>query len=417
MNKTLEKAIDTVIATLFVLAILKYFPIFFTLDMFDPIQNTLEEMQISDLVFSQVRDESLIGMDSNIVLINNGHLNRAEFAAMLNIIDSYSPKVIAVDAFFRKEKGEHLDIPLQNACQSIDNIILASELYSPNASGSYDSVKYSNPMFADYADPGYVNMFIHPNDFRIVRLMTPTQKLRDSTVLSFAVTVAGVFNPKKAKEFLARGNELEVINFKRNIGKYKTYDFTDIFEIHENSDDLDYLKDKIVLIGYLGPDLNTKVTEDVFYTPLNEHYVGKTEPDMYGMVIHANSISMILDGDFIARIPDWLSYVLMVAIVLFNMIAFRFFRDNYSGAYQAFTISLIISEIIFFTFLILFLFHTLNLELRFAGAFFAFLVCVLSFEIYNDSIKRLARDRYREFVFDRKRKKAQTEKKATEIKS
>ena len=370
--------------------------------MFDPIQNTLEEMQITDLVFSQIRDYEEVGIDSNIVLINNGHLNREQFGKMLEIIGDYNPTVIGIDAFFRKPKGEELDIPLSEAFQIVDNVILASQMDNYK-DGSFDTIKYSNPMFQEYVSGnGYVNLYIGSDDFKTVRLIQPKMKYKDSTVYGFPVEVAKRFNLEKADNFLRRENELEAINYKRNIDKYITLDPIEVFE---NQDELDYLEGKIVLIGFLGPDKLTKVTEDIFYTPLNDHYVGKAEPDMYGVVVHANTISMILDGDFITRIPEWLADFLMVFIVVVNMLLFRYYRDNKESLYQALTILTILGEMFFFTILILLMHHWFNIELRFAGAFFAFLVCILSFEIYNDSIKRLVRDRYRAIQLYRKSKK------------
>lgn len=81
--------VDNFFATILVLVILKYFLVFFDIDMFDPIQNTFEDMQITDLFFSQIRDYSQVPIDSNIILINNGHLDRKNVAKMINILNQY----------------------------------------------------------------------------------------------------------------------------------------------------------------------------------------------------------------------------------------------------------------------------------------------------------------------------------------
>lgn len=138
--------IDNVFATILVIMILKYFPVFFNIDMFDPIQNTFEDMQITDLVFSQVKDYSDVLIDSNIVIINNGHLDRQHIAEMIYMINAYEPKLIAIDAFFRAEKGPEQDEPLKNAFSEVKNLILVNELTDTNADSEFDSLKTSNEM-------------------------------------------------------------------------------------------------------------------------------------------------------------------------------------------------------------------------------------------------------------------------------
>ena len=72
--------------------------------------------------------------------------------------------------------------------------------------------------------------------------------------------------------------------------------------------DLSFIKDKIVLLGFMGINLNDKTFEDIFFTPLNERYAGKSFPDMYGVVIQANIISMILNKKYINTMPQVAKY-------------------------------------------------------------------------------------------------------------
>ncbi|HYG15113.1 MAG TPA: CHASE2 domain-containing protein, partial [Bacteroidia bacterium] len=71
---------------------------------------------------------------------------------------------------------------------------------------------------------------------------------------------------------------------------------------------------KIVLMGFLGPDLKTKVLEDNYFTPMNYKYSGKSFPDMYGVIIHANIISSILEAKYINKVPQWLSILIAYII-------------------------------------------------------------------------------------------------------
>ncbi len=379
---------NNLFSTLLVIAILKYLPILFSIDMLDPIQNTFQDMQLTDLVFSQVRDNDKVEIDENIVLVNNGHLDRKTTAELLNIINSNNPKIIAIDAFFRSPKGEEQDLPLADAFSNIKNLILVNELFDTNEDSKFDSLKTSNPMFNKYAVNGYANMYIHPEDFKTVRLVKPISKVNGKYIPSLSSKVVQIYDKSKYQRYKNRNNELEAINFKRNINKYHTYNYDDILD---GNFDPNHFENKIVLIGYMGPKLGEVSTEDIFYTPMNNHYVGKTTPDMYGVVIHANIISMILEEDYIYRTSDILSLILMILVVYCNMILFNYWRKNDELVlwYQPFTIILIFGELIGFSLLMIFLMDWFNIELRFAASFFAILVSVLSFELFTDSIKPL----------------------------
>ncbi|NJM93588.1 MAG: CHASE2 domain-containing protein [Cytophagales bacterium] len=69
-----------------------------------------------------------------------------------------------------------------------------------------------------------------------------------------------------------------------------------------------------MIFGYLGESFNDVSWEDKFYTPLNKTYAGKANPDMYGVVIHANIVSMILNHDYVYTMAE--STGVLVAIVL-----------------------------------------------------------------------------------------------------
>jgi len=372
-----------------------FFPIIFSVDMFDPIQNTLEEMSITDIVYSQLRDYEDVEIDSNIVIINNSHLKRHQIAQIFEIINEQNPKVVGVDIMFRRPKGDQYDLPLSEAIQKMDNFVLACDNFKGTPDGnSFDSVKYSLPMFSDYSNNAYVNMFTEPGEFRTVRKSMPKSKVKDSTVYSFATTIANFYDPEKTKKYLSRDNKLEIINYKRNLNKYITLDAKEFFEKAQN-DDLGFLKDKIVLVGYLGPNLQTPVFEDIFYSPMNPKFVGKAHPDMYGVIIHANIISMILEQDFLSTTPEWLTFFLMGLIVFFNMATLKLMRFKIPTYYQTFTAIFALSQLLIYSLIIIFAYHWIGLEIKIAGALFSVIVCVMTFEIYNDSLFPLVRDAYR----------------------
>src|SRR5271156_4542283 len=69
-------------------------------------------------------------------------------------------------------------------------------------------------------------------------------------------------------------------------------------------------KDRIVVMGFLGAYLGDPSWEDKFFTPLNKKVAGRANPDMFGVVLHANAVAMILNEDYINEFPDLLLKVI-----------------------------------------------------------------------------------------------------------
>lgn len=389
-------SIDHIIAAAIVFGILKFLPIIFSIDFLDPIQNTFEELKASDIVFAQAKDYDQYGADSNIVLINTGPawLGRKPVADMLNIVNLYEPKVVAFDVFFRTDKDPGEDIPLRAAISSTENIVMASQLRNFNDSANrWEKLWSSHSKFTEVADyKGYANLILDKDKFRTPKQFAVRQKLYDSTVYALSVVIANVYAPEKAKKFLARDNEIEIINYKRNADKYVTLDWDDVLRY---PDKLEFVRDRIVFFGFLGRDTSTIETEDIFFSPMNPQYTGRTFPDMYGMVVHANVISMILEEDFIDSAPEWTSFALAFFIVYFNMVLFQFIRDKFEQWYEPASIIITIFELLFFFAMMMFFFLKFNLKISIAGEFFPIILCATAFEVYHDSLKPLLKNKFK----------------------
>ncbi len=385
---------DNLFATLFVFAVINFFPILFSLDMFNPIQNTFQSIEITDIVFSQMRDQSKTPIDTNVILVNSGYLKRAQLALLMQILNKNQPKVIGIDAMFRRPKGDENDYPLAQSFSECKNLVLVSELIFNSKKNVFDTINKTMPFFMQYAKDAYANMITGNDsidgddvDYRTVRVFMPTTKVRDTLKYFFPVKIASIFAPEKVKKFLKKNNELEGINYRRNIDKYRTLDFKDLIA---NEDSLGFIKDKIVLIGFLGPDLENLVTEDIFFSPLNKNYVGKANPDMYGVVIHANIISMIINNDYILSIPEWSINILTFVLLYFNMVLYAYSRDKFGHWYQTFNLGFTLFELSLLGFLVLYCMLYFNLELKLYSAFFAILFSTTAHEAYSDSLKPLA---------------------------
>jgi CHASE2 domain-containing sensor protein len=126
-----------------------------------------------------------------------------------------------------------------------------------------------------------------------------------------------MYDPQRAGILYKKGQTKTEIRYYGNIQNfaYQTFD-----EVMNPSFDPGMVKDKIVLLGYMGRSDGSSgpLDEDRFFTPLNPRLSGRSHPDMYGSLIHANILRMTLDKDYVYSFPQWLN--LLLAFILSLML-------------------------------------------------------------------------------------------------
>lgn len=325
--------LDSIIVTIIVFAIIGLFSLIpLKTGILDPLGKAISDFDIYDLVFSRLRNEQQA--DTNIVIVNVGNLDRAGIARQIDTVNKYSPKVIALDIFFWKEKDPGPDSVLSKAISRCRNLVMVSMLDRYNEDkDSYDTLSTSMSKFTGNAVTGFANF---PEDdkggYRTIRSFQPVAFYKHKKEVAFPVKVVEAIDRKKYENFLKRNNEKEIINFRGNFNKFY---YLDTYTLLEGGADLHILKDKIVLMGYMGENLTTKVLEDIFFTPLNERYAGRSFPDMYGVVINANIVSMLMNENFIGRMPYYLSLILAVVSCFFCALGLFTIKSKYKDWFGA----------------------------------------------------------------------------------
>jgi CHASE2 domain-containing sensor protein len=316
-------------------------------DAFDPIGQAMSDFEMTDYAFSKLRPDPKF--EDRIVLVNFGSLSRVEVAQQISIINKYQPRVIAIDGFYNCEGGLYdpdncpqlLDTLgntfLSMAIQEAGNVVLVSKLLQSDSLSNlgdvaeYDSIEYSDPIFKDYTVNAFANLptdAVFQEDVKICRTFFPKINVNGKDELAFSVATAMKFDSIKTTRFLKRNKDEEIINFRGNFeiqeiklrnlnkdeasssgftGMFTALDVDDI--MNENFDSL-FLKDKIVLMGFLGDYFGHATWTDKFFTPLNKKVAGRANPDMFGLVVHANIIAMILNEDYIEELEEWHQYAI-----------------------------------------------------------------------------------------------------------
>jgi CHASE2 domain-containing sensor protein len=151
---------------------------------------------------------------------------------------------------------------------------------------------------------------------------------------------------------------VDYINYSRRAKQYWVADAEDV--MMDNVVD-SLLTGKIVLLGYLNDNPND--IEDKMFTPMNDKFAGKSYPDMNGIVVHANIISMVLDGKYIKKTPEWMAWLLAIIMGWIHMSLFiRYYLENHIWFHLVAKLAQVFS-VLFFAYLGMFIFDKFAIKL------------------------------------------------------
>lgn len=390
--------LDSIFATLFVfLLMFGVQQLFVSVDVLDPIGDAVGDVEVTDVVFSQLRTQDPIP-EERVVLVNIGDLNRAGIAEQIRILNKYNPKVIGIDARFFKHKSPELDSSLAEAFSRVENMVLASKLegYDSLTDGFGNVAKPIEP-FLPYVKPGFANFIAtaeNQDQFKVVRTFSPSDEVKGEKHMALAVMMAHLYDSAKTERFLARGNDVEVINFIGNAlasnsygnAKFPALDVEDVFS--ENFVP-ELIEGKIVLMGYMGGYLGDPSWDDKFFTPLNTQYAGRTNPDMFGVIVHANIIAMILNENYIDTMSDLAEIITAFILGWINIFFFILIYRNLGRWYDGLTKVIQLVEAILILVLMGVVFNTFDYKLNLGIGIAAVAFAGDSLEIYFGVVKNL----------------------------
>lgn len=402
---------------------------------FDPLGQSLGDMEMTDITFSRMREDPII--DTNIVIVNIGLLNRAGIAEQIRTISHFKPKVIGIDSFFGCQncpsgKIDSLCCPLAydtlnnmifgNAVREAGNVVMVTKLLQTDslleAYGGdidiYDSLEHSDLMLRQNAKEGYASLDTdadHQEDLKSCRRFNPRMKVNGEYILAFSTQLAMIYDSVRTKKFLARNKWSEVINYRGNIydpfgaseyaGRYYTLDWEQALDSSSFVPGL--FKDKIVLMGFLGNDLKDTSWDDKFFTPLNKKYAGKTRPDMYGVVVHANAVSMILNEDYIEELTLTQQLLIAFVICFLNVALFSYINKKIPHWYDGLSVLLQLIQILLLVAIMIYVFKWANFKLNLTYTLAALALVGTCFEMYENVVKRLFLSKRLRRLFTRKR--------------
>lgn len=344
---------DTLFATIGVfvfLILLGMIPINFYV--LNPMKMALKDFDFNDMKFAQLVEDDKIKLDTNIVIVNIGDGDREYIANVINLVNEYKPKVIGLDALFVGERDSTKDSILRETFSNTKNLVSASYLEPADTfyirKDFFDSVTLYK---------GYVNFVTENIGTR--RFYSPFEMIENKKVPSFTSAIVEKFDSLAYHKLALRHKEVETINYSRRDNKYFVVQPEDLIN---DGVDSGRITNKIVLLGYVNKDPTD--IEDKLFTPMNAKFAGKSLPDMNGIVVHANIISMVLEGNYINKPPKWVAWLIAIVIGWIHMSLFiRYYLENHIWFHLVAKLAQVFS-VIFFAYLGIFIFDKFDLKLE-----------------------------------------------------
>ncbi len=354
-----------------------------------PFRDGMQDYEVTDIMFSQLRDSSRIDVDKRIVLVHVEDMNRREIAELTDKIAAGKPLAIGLDILFASHRDAESDSTLAATLRRHgERIVLASNLeaYDEEREG-VPGIVTSATAFSTVAENAYSN-FLAGTD-RTVRLVNPFVTTLDGTRHdAFAIALARRTVPHRVQNLTIHHSTKPLrINYR---GDYRSFLRIDGSQLLQNDDPeaLAVFRDRIVLVGFVNSDRRNAPIEDRYFTPLNPVYTGKSLPDMYGTVIHANILSMVLDGKYIFEIPWWMEVFLITAFTYLNLLIIHWIYHNLPDSYHGITRLMQLVELFVLFFLVSLLFYHYRLKIEFAVGFLALVLAYDMVMIYESFIRK-----------------------------
>src|SRR5690606_18025454 len=292
------------------------------LSIFDPFTKAFKDFNFLDLYYSE--NMATLKPTNEIVLVNVEHADRFQIQELLSHIQNQNPKVIGLDIIFKQKKDPFVDSLLQIQLNR-PNVIAAKAFV--NDSWNYD---FSNSE-KNLKKTGYTNLNFNSTE-NVIREFQGQKSINDTVHVSLATAIVSHYYgndwpTKKTREKLE--NE-STINFVGNLDSFINFSVKECL----TTQTIPAMNGKIVLLGYLGtPHASNTDIEDNFFTPLNSGSAGKSAPDMFGAVIQANIIQMMLTNTYFTKVPNWIITICALLLAYFGLVFFLWYNLKYPASY------------------------------------------------------------------------------------
>lgn len=351
----------------------------------DPFNNGLKEYETIDIVYAYLSQRPKY-YENRIVLVNCGKPDRGRLAALVERLHAAEAKVIGIDLFFDEIRKTATDTALQQALEKAGNIVLAAKLSEQNAQfDEFEELIGVHPFFDRNVELGYVNF--PANETKTIRLFSPYERVNGDWHPAFSTQIVKQFDGDALDKLDQRKNPVEYIYYIGDKEDYTRFELEYLVDSLTIDQARRVIRDKIVLVGYVPENDWFNQLTDRFYTPWNKNYAGKSIPDMFGVVIHANVISMMLSGNYINDTPVWVKWFLSLVFCYVNVVLIHWMYLKFHESFHGITRALQGVEFLVIFFLIAFLFYHYRIRFEFGPGIYALLLAYDIIMIYEHFLR------------------------------
>jgi CHASE2 domain-containing sensor protein len=351
---------DTIFATIWVfLFIIGLSSLPINLGFLNPIKLGLKDFDFNDISYSKLGKTDKDSVDERIVIVNVDREDREGLSYMIDKVAAGDPKVIGLDVLFGGPLDESKDSLLSATISKHKNLVYAVKFQLDSSDRFVTDLDY----FKTAAhNSGYVN-FPTIGDLETIRSYFPFKISKDTSLNSFSSAIIKLYDTTAFKKLKQKGDHATIINYTRTAfgdGSPGKYLVIQPEELLNDNYEASRFKDNIVLLAFMSR--TPYDIEDKKFTPMNEKYAGKSHPDMNGIVVHANIISMVLDDNYIKKVPLWVNLLIAVLVCWLHMSFFiRYYLESHIWFHLVAKIAQVLSAI-FFVWLGIYLFDKYRLK-------------------------------------------------------
>ncbi len=306
----------------------------------NPLKLALKDFDFHDMAHANLEFRK-DAINHQITIVNIGPADREQLAWIIEKTAEQQPKVMGLDVEFAGPRDPYQDSLLTAVVSRHPNLVLASRLEWDDQQDPYKENFFSGKGTGE----GYANMLV--DSIATIRLWAPffenEKDPKGQPYKSFAAAILEKYDTVAYQRLVNRDKKVETINYTRREEWYHRIEASSLLD---GTMEPGYLKDKIVLLGYSSTNPND--IEDKKFTPMNEKFYGKTNPDMFGVAVHANMLSMAIENNYIRKMPAWFSWILAIVIGWIHMAIFiKYYLDHHIWFHLVAKIAQLLSAILF----------------------------------------------------------------------
>ena len=324
----------------------------------NPMKTALKDFDFNDIAYSKLEKGKYDSVDRRIVIVNTGKIDRAEIGFLIEKINTYGPKVIGLDIFFTapKEDEPQKDSILREALRKTNNVVAVSVGY-----WNKDSFNIMPNAFDDVLSKrGYANLI--GEEIGTIREYSPFEQVNHQKYPQISTAIVKEFDPTAYHKLEKRHKQQEIINYTKRVDRYQVLNAEDVMTDNFDTNGRVKIKNQIVLLGYVNHNPND--VEDKKFTPLNSQVAGKAIPDMNGIFVQANIITMVLDGEYIKKMPKWVAWLVAIVIGWIHMSLYiRYYLESHIWFHLVAKLTQVFS-VILFAYLGMFIFDKFDVKLE-----------------------------------------------------